>query len=281
MKINLAKSAGFCSGVKRAIDIAFRTAASEKNVYMLGDIVHNEDVVRQIRKAGIKKIKRLLPGKNRALLIRAHGISLNTLRATLKLGYKIFDATCPMVKEIHQIACDMEEKGYHVIVIGDKKHDEVQGIVGQLKGEATVIDNLDSIPFKKIKCLKKACVVVQSTQNLENVLKIVSALKQHISDLKFFNTVCKPTRLKQEEIKRMPLENDVMIIIGSKNSANTKRLYEISHSINKRSFWVTSKKDIRRYWFKGAKNAGVTAGASTPNYTTQEVMDYIKQITPA
>jgi len=279
MKINLAKTAGFCFGVKRAIDIATKAAASIKNVYMLGDIVHNEDVVRQIRKSGIKKIKKLLPGKNRTLLIRAHGTSLNTLRTALKLGYKIFDATCPMVKEIHQIACNMEEKGYGIIVIGDKKHDEVQGIVGQLKGKATVIDNLDSIPFKKIECFKKACVVVQSTQNLEKVLKIVSMFKKYIPDLKFFNTVCKPTRMKQEEIKRMPLENDVMIIIGSKNSANTKRLYEISKSLNKRSFWVSSKKDIQRDWFKGAKKVGVTAGASTPDYTTQEVIEYIGQVT--
>jgi len=281
MKINLAKSAGFCSGVKRAIDIAFRTAASEKNVYMLGDIVHNEDVVKQLRKSGIKKAVRLTPGKNKTFLIRAHGTGKDVLQKALSLDYKVIDATCPMVKEIHNIAQRMEKERSRIIVIGDRLHDEVRGIVGQLKSRAIVIDSPAHIPVKTIKGLKKACVLAQSTQNLEKVSEIVTVLKKYISDLKFFNTVCKPTRLKQEEIKRMPLENDVMIIIGSKNSANTKRLYEISKSLNKRSFWVTSKKDIRRDWFKGAKNVGVSAGASTPDYTTKEVTDYIKQITPA
>jgi len=279
MKINLAKSAGFCFGVKRAIDIALKTAASEKNVYMLGDIVHNEDVVKQLRKAGIKKIARLASGKNKTFLIRAHGIGGKALQKALKRGYRVIDATCPMVKEIHKIAQRMEKESYRIIVIGDRLHDEVSGIIGQLKNKAIVIDNSEHIPVKTIKKLKKACVVVQSTQNLEKVLKIVELLKKHIPELKFFNTVCKPTRMKQEEIKRMPLENDIIIIIGSKNSANTKRLYEISKSLNKRSFWVSSKKDIRRNWFKGVKNVGITAGASTPDYTTQEVITYIKQIT--
>jgi 4-hydroxy-3-methylbut-2-enyl diphosphate reductase len=278
MKVNLAKSAGFCFGVKRALDIALKTAALGKNVYMLGDIVHNEDVVWQIQQAGIKKVKKLASGKNKTLLIRAHGARLKTLQKALRLGYKILDATCPMVKEIHQIVQNMEKKDYSIIVIGDKKHDEVHGIVGQLKGKAIVIDNLKDAPLKTIKNIKKACVVVQSTQNLEKVLEIIGVLKLHIQDLKFFNTICKPTRIKQEEIKGMPPENDIMIIIGSKNSANTRRLYEISKSLNKRSYWVSSKKDIQQNWFKDAKSAGVTAGASTPDSTTQDIVRYLKQM---
>ncbi len=224
MKINLARSAGFCFGVKRALDIAFKTATSNALVYMLGDIVHNEDVVRQIKKTGIKKIGRLTSGKNKTLLLSTHGTCMDTLRRAERLGYKIIDATCPMVKEIHKIAKVMEEKGYRVIVIGDKKHDEVHGIIGQLKGTTIVIDNPEHIPLKKIKEVKKAAVVVQSTQNLENVLKIVESLKLYIPELKFFNTICRPTRIKQQELKVMPKENDVMIIIGTKNSANTRRL---------------------------------------------------------
>ncbi len=278
MKVNLAKSAGFCFGVKRALKIALTTDRTNQKVYMLGDIVHNEDVVKQIQKTGIKKIKRLSSGKNRILLIRAHGASPDTINKTLKLGYKILDATCPMVKEIHKIVKDMEHKGYKIIVIGDKKHDEVQGIVGQLKTQAVVIDSLKAIPVKAIKGIDKACIVSQSTQNLEKVLELVDVLKTYIKELKFFNTICMPTRIKQEEIKRMPKENDVMIIIGSKTSANTKRLYEISKYCNKRTYWVRSKEDIKRGWFKNAKNVGVTAGASTPDLTTQEVVKHIKKI---
>ena len=278
MKINLAKSAGFCFGVKRAIDIALKTAASGRNIYMLGDIVHNEDVVRQIEGSGIKKIKRISSGKDKTLLIRAHGTGLKTFKKAKQSGYAIIDATCPMVKEIHKIAHDMEEKGYAIIVIGDKLHDEVHGICGQLKGKAIVIDEIKRIPVKTLKKIRKACVVSQSTQNLEKVLTIVDALRPRIADLRFFNTICKPTRMRQEETKRLPIENDVVIIIGSKNSANTKRLYEISKRLNKRSYWVGSKKDIRRSWFRGARTVGITAGASTPDSTTKDIIAYLKQI---
>jgi 4-hydroxy-3-methylbut-2-enyl diphosphate reductase len=276
MKINLAKSAGFCFGVKRALSIAIETVGRGREVYMLGDIVHNEDVVRKIELAGIKKVRALGIGKNKTLLIRAHGAPINTIRKAIKRGYRIIDATCPMVKEIHKIAKAMEKKGYKIIVIGDKNHDEVHGIIGQLKGKALVIDNPKHIPLKMIKNIKKACVVVQSTQNLYNVLKIVDFLKLHIGQLEFFNTICQPTRMKQEEIRKMPEQNDAMIIIGSKTSANTRRLYEISKAINKRTFWIRSRKDIQPRWLKGVKRVGITAGASTPDLTTQDIMKYIK-----
>jgi 4-hydroxy-3-methylbut-2-enyl diphosphate reductase len=278
MKVNLAKSAGFCFGVKRALKIALSTVNSKEKVYMLGDIVHNEDVVKQIQKCGVKKIKKLSEGKNRILLIRAHGASPDTINKALRLGFKILDATCPMVKEIHKIVQEMEHKGYKIIVIGDKKHDEVQGIAGQLKTKAIVIDSIKAIRLKTFKKIEKACVVAQSTQNLEKVINLVGILKSHTKELKFFNTICLPTRIKQEEIKRMPKVNDVMIIIGSKTSANTKRLYEISKSYNRRTYWVRSKDEIKKNWFKNAKNVGVTAGASTPDLTTQDAIKYIRQI---
>lgn len=280
IKINLAKSAGFCFGVKRALDIALKTSGQSAKVYMLGDIVHNEEVVRQVNKAGIKTIKKLGPGKGKILLIRAHGASLDTLQKAAYLGYKIVDATCPMVKHIHKIVQEMEAKGYQIIVIGDKKHDEVQGIIGHLKTEAVVVDGLNTIPLRTIKKINKACVVVQSTQNLEKTLKIVVVLKQYIKELKFFNTICLPTRIKQEEIKRMPLQNDVMIIIGSRNSANTRRLYEISKSLNPRTYWINSKEQIKPDWFKDIKTVGVTAGASTPDSTTQEIISLLQKLYP-
>jgi 4-hydroxy-3-methylbut-2-enyl diphosphate reductase len=279
MKINLAKSAGFCFGVKRAIDIAYKTLASHKNVYTLGNIVHNEDVARKLKKAGIKKSEKLGCGKNKIFLIRAHGAGINIINQAGKLGYKIVDATCPMVKEIHKIVRSAERYGYRIIVIGDKKHDEVQGIIGQLKKRAIVIEDIQNIPRGRLKKIRKACVVVQSTQNLEKVAKIIAALKPHIKELKFFNTICRPTRIKQQEIKNMPLKNDAMIIIGSKTSANTKRLYEISKSLNERSYWIQSKKDIKPVWFKGVNSVGITAGASTPDDTTKEVIAYLKKIT--
>jgi len=277
MQIKLAKSAGFCFGVKRALDIALKTSRSKSKVYMLGDIVHNEDVVKRIENAGIKKLKRLKRTKNGILLIRAHGASVSIFKKALSLGYKIIDATCPMVKEIHKIAKEMEKRNYKIIVIGDRNHDEVRGIIGQLKKKAIVIDNLTKIPINKIKGIQKACILVQSTQNLDKTLRTVDILKRYIPDIAFFNTICKPTRTKQEEIKAMPLENDSMIIIGSKNSANTKRLYEISHSLNRKTWWVNSKKDIKPSWFENNRSIGVTAGASTPQDIIEDILNFIRE----
>ncbi len=278
MKINLAKSAGFCFGVRRAVDIAFGIAKSGAAVYMLGDIVHNERVIDEMKKTGIIKINRLARGKNRNLLIRAHGTGRQIIEKAKGLGYNIIDATCPMVKDIHRIAKNMEAQGYQIIIIGDKLHDEVHGIIGQLKNKAVVIDSPGNIPFKTIEKIPRAAIVVQSTQNTENALLISKRLKFLIKELKFFNTVCRPTRMKQEEIKKMPSVNDVMIIIGSKNSANTKRLYEIAAGLNKRSYWVNAKKEIRPGWFKNVETVGITAGASTPDATIKEIVGYIKRI---
>ncbi|MBU2540777.1 MAG: 4-hydroxy-3-methylbut-2-enyl diphosphate reductase [Candidatus Omnitrophica bacterium] len=278
MKITIAKSAGFCFGVKRALQISLKTATSKKNAYMLGDIVHNEDVVSRIRKAGIKKIKKIGRGNAKTLLIRAHGAPLDTIKKAKRCGYRIVDATCPMVKEIHRIAARMERLGYKIIIIGDKKHDEVQGIMGQLKGKAIVIHDLKTIPINIISKIKKAAVVVQSTQNLDKVSKIVDVLNKTVEKTEFFNTICRPTRIKQQEIKKLPLKNEVIIIIGSKTSANTKRLYEIAKNLNTRSYWVQSKRDLKPSWFKDIRNVGVTAGASTPDSTTKEVVERIKEI---
>lgn len=280
MKINTAKSAGFCFGVKRALNIAKKTAQEKNEIYMLGDIVHNEDVVKEIKKLGIKRIEKLRQnGKNRILLVRAHGENEAIIQKARIAGYTIVDATCPMVKEIHRIAKEMEKKGYTILIIGDKFHDEVRGIIGQLKTKALVIEKPYNLPLNKIKKIKKICVLTQSTQNLENVDEIVDKIRGCCEKLKFFNTICKPTSIKQREIKSMPLSNDVMIIIGSKASANTKRLYEISKSLNKRSYWVQSKKGIKASYFKGAKNTGITSGASTPDSTTRMIIGHIRKIT--
>jgi 4-hydroxy-3-methylbut-2-enyl diphosphate reductase len=278
VKINVAKSAGFCSGVRRALQKAYQTAESEAETYMLGDIVHNEQVVKNLKNAGIKKIDKLIPVKNKTLLIRAHGAGKEVFDKAKKAGYKIIDATCPMVKEIHQIAQNQEKEGRHVFIIGDRQHDEVKGIAGQLKTKALIIDSLQNIPYKELKTIKKAAVVVQSTQNVEEVKKIVDKLTALIDDLKFFNTICAPTKTKQKEAKQLASDNDVMLVIGSKTSANTKRLYQICRSINKNTYWLEDKKDLNKEWFKKATKVGITSGASTPDLTTKGVVEKIKRL---
>jgi 4-hydroxy-3-methylbut-2-enyl diphosphate reductase len=276
MKIHLAQSAGLCFGVTRAITTALHAARSGKPVYMLGDIVHNEDVVRSIENAGITKISRLRRVENKILLIRAHGTSRSVIAQARRYGFRIIDATCPMVKEIHRIAQTQEKKGYSIIIIGDKKHEEVQGIAGNLMHPAIIIEDARHIPAAKLAKLRRACIVAQSTQNLDKIEQIVDIVGRHVADCVFYNTVCKPTRAKQDEIKKMPAKNDVMIIIGSKKSANTKRLYEISKAQNTRSYWINSNEELKAAWFRGVKNVGITAGASTPDETIKRVIGHIQ-----
>lgn len=278
MEITVAKSAGFCFGVKRAIKIAFDAANTNKHVEMLGDIVHNEDVVKHIEAAGIQKVANLTSGKNKILLIRAHGSSHSTIKRAIGHGYTLVDATCSMVKEIHKIAEKMEQKGYSIIIIGDKKHEEVKGIKGHIKSKALVIDSPEHIPLDELKKIKRAAIVVQSTQTQENAEMILEVLKSLVKDVQFFNTICRPTQTKQKEIKILPLKNDIVIIIGSKTSANTKRLYEISKSLNSRSYWIQSKEDLNSRWFEGVGKVGITAGASTPEDTIKKVVSYIKYL---
>ncbi len=277
--ITLAKSAGFCFGVRRALDIAKRIAKSKHQIEMLHDIVHNEEVIKEIKQSGIKKVNRLRKGSNKALLIQAHGMPKNIVKKAKKLGYKIIDATCPMVYEIHKIASLMEKEGRTIIIIGDKNHIEVKGIAGNLRNRPLIIEDKKDICTKRIRSIKKAGVVVQSTQNVKKTKEIIDLLKKNIKDLKVSNTICGITQKKQKEIRTMPLENNVMIIIGSRASGNTKRLYEISKSLNRRSYWVETEKSLRKVWFKGAKRIGVTAGASTPDHTIKRVLNRIAELT--
>jgi 4-hydroxy-3-methylbut-2-enyl diphosphate reductase len=305
--IYLARTAGFCFGVRRAIRIAHELARKDakmrssatahkimahkksgttspglrggaRGVHMLGDLVHNQTVISELEKAGIKKISRLCDGRNKILLIRAHGAGKRLMAMARKRGYHIADATCPMVRAIHKIVRKMDQKGYQIIVLGDRRHDEVQGIVGQISRKTLIIDSIKNIPWALIKKIRKAAIVVQSTQNIDHILPIVETLEANIKEIKFFNTICRPTRMKQAEMKNLPARNDVVIIIGSRESANTRRLFEISRDINPRSYRIESAGQIKPRWFRKARSIGITAGASTPESVTRSVIGRIRKI---
>jgi len=279
MKVHLAKSAGFCLGVKRALRIAADTAAGGGHVFMLGELVHNEHVLRDIERQGITRIRRLSKGEGpRTLLICAHGAPDSVMKHARRLGYSIVDATCPMVRHIHRVAVDMEEHGRTVVVIGDRDHDEVKGIVGQLKHKAIVVDDPSRMPVEKLRRIRKAAVVVQSTQDAAKVGRIVATLRTLVKDLQFHNTICKPTGQKQKEIMSLANGNDVVIVIGSVTSANTTRLFEISKAINPKTYQIGSAKDLKPCWFAGARTVGVSAGASTPDSLTNEVAEKLSRM---
>jgi (E)-4-hydroxy-3-methyl-but-2-enyl pyrophosphate reductase len=278
MVIAVAESAGFCFGVKRAIKIALETVAKGGTVEMLGDIVHNEQVVSQVEAAGIRKVDSLASGRGKTLLIRSHGAPESIYQEARHLGYRIVDATCPMVKEIHTIVRERYAQGFSIIIIGDKQHDEVQGILGQIGYDALVIEHADAVQKEDIQMLDRAAVVVQSTQALANVQAILAVLERHIPEVVFSNTICRATRERQAEMERLPLENDVVLVIGSKTSANTKRLYELARAANVRSYLIQTRADIIPEWFEGVQRVAVTAGASTPDETINAVIAALRAL---
>jgi len=221
-------------------------------------------------------LKELTHDFDGTLLLRAHGTVPEIYERARKLGLNIVDATCPLVLEIHEIARNLAGDGYRVIVVGDYGHDEVVGIAAQV-ADAIVIAKPDDVEEKVPHRIKKAGVVVQSTQNIDNAREIVSRLIGRVNELKFVDTICGPTKKYQAEIRTMPLENDVMIVVGSFTSANTCRLAEISRSMNEKTYQVESEDDVRKEWFAGAKKVGVTAGASTPDWIIHEVVDRIAE----
>jgi 4-hydroxy-3-methylbut-2-enyl diphosphate reductase len=231
-----------------------------------------------LERSGIKKIDCLGRGNGKTLLVRAHGTSRKLFQDALSRRYTILDATCPMVKDIHRIALRMEKQGYTIVIIGDKNHDEVKGIKGQLVKPPIVIENPHTIPWKRLKKSRKVAVVSQSTQTEDNAAQITASLRRKIKNVLFFNTICAPTKIKQRKMKTMPGQNEVMLVAGSKTSANTRRLYELSKSLNPRTFWVQSSRDIRKRWFKGVRRVGITAGASTPDAAIQAIVRRIKEL---
>lgn len=274
MEITIAKSSGFCFGVRRALDISSKIAKIRKNVFVLGDIVHNTFVVKALEEQGVKKINHISPcAKNRrTLIIRAHGAPKIIFKKAKRYGYKIIDATCPKVKNIYKIARRLE-KNNKIIIIGDKGHNEVKGIAGQLNKKPLIIESLSDISRQKLSRLKKTAVITQSTQSMNNINKIMTRLKQIIPHIKLYNTTCQTTAVKQREIQSLPKKNCLILIIGSKTSANTKRLFSLSKRINKKTYWIESAKNLKKSLFKNVKKVGIMAGASTPDYITREVVE--------
>jgi len=276
MKILLAKNAGYCFGVRDAVDMAYDTAKEHGDVYMLGHIVHNENVVNDLDKAGAKVVDSLdkVP-EGRPVLLRAHGTHVDTWKESKQKNMNIVDATCPLVRDIHDEIKQLEADGRKIIIIGDHGHDEVVGIASQVKNPMIVATPEEAIKLRKT---KRAGVVSQSTQTIENVQEIVNILMNKVVDLRFINTICFPTKRNQEQIKELSEKCDVMFVIGSFTSANSKRLTDLSKERNKRSYQVTCALDINEKWLEDCNVVGISAGASTPDNIIEEVLERIKEI---
>ena len=276
MKILVAKDAGYCFGVRDAVNLAKKSGDDFQEVYMLGDIVHNERVVEDLSKTGSKVVASIdnIP-EDKPVLFRAHGTKPEIWKEAQKKKLNIIDATCPLVTEIHEEIKMLESENRKTIIIGDHGHDEVVGIAAQVK-KPIIISNVEEA--KALGRMRKAGVVSQSTQMIENVQEIMSILMSKVFDLRFVNTICYPTRKNHEQIKELSKIVDVMIIIGSFTSANSKRLTQLAKQRNENSYQVVDELDLKSEWFEGADKVGVSAGASTPDNIIQSVTKHIKNL---
>ena len=278
MKIILAKDAGYCFGVRDAVNSAYDTSKEYGEVYMLGDIVHNESVVNDLEKNGVKVVSNLnqIPD-DKPVLFRAHGTAKEVWKDAVNKKMNIIDATCPLVHEIHKEVKQLDKEGRKIIIIGDHGHDEVIGIASQVQ-DAIIISTVEEA--EKLKKTKKAGIVSQSTQTIENVQDIINILMTKVFDLRFVNTICFPTKRNQEQIKELSEIVDLMIIIGSFTSANSKRLTQLSLERNKNTYQVTNATEIDVSWFKKNINSvGISAGASTPDWIIDSVVKKVKDVT--
>jgi len=269
MKIVIAKDAGYCFGVRDAVNLAYESTRENGKVYMLGTIVHNERVIQDLTDAGTKVVKKLsdVPEES-PILFRAHGTANTIWDEAKKRSMNIIDATCPLVREIHDEVRKLADENRQIIIIGDHGHDEVAGIASQVEDAIVIATPKEAEGLKK---MKTAGVVSQSTQTIENVQAIINILMNKVFDLRFVNTICFPTKRNQAQIKELSEKCDVMIIIGSFTSANSKRLAKLSKGVNSKTYQVNSANELKEQWFDGCETVGISAGASTPDYLIEEV----------
>lgn len=274
MEIRVAKTAGFCFGVERAVDKVYEQAG-KKNIYTYGPIIHNETVVEDLEKRGVQvinTIEELDQVREGTVVIRSHGVAKDVYDLMEKKGLQYVDATCPYVKKIHKIVKNASEEGQQVVIIGNGKHPEVEGIKGWCKNEPIVIETMEEM--EKISNFngKKLCIVAQTTFNYKKFQDLVAFLSKKSYDISVFNTICNATEERQAEAKEISREVDAMIIIGGKNSSNTQKLYEISKRECANTYYIQTLDDLDFTMFNESINSvGITAGASTPNNIIKEV----------
>ncbi len=279
MEILLAKSAGFCFGVQRAVDTAYKHA-DEKNVYTYGQIIHNEEVVGDLAKHGVKIIEddELDQIKDSKVIIRSHGAEKRVYDILEKNGNEIIDATCPFVKKIHNIVMDECGKGHTVIIVGDGKHPEVKGIMGWCMSEPVVIGTEEEAEKFVQSCLngeykpsENISIVSQTTFNYRKFHNVVDIIRNKLYNVTAYKTICNATSVRQREAQEIASKVDAMIVIGGRNSSNTQKLYEISKKECENTYYIQTLVDLDLTTFESVSRVGITAGASTPNKLIKEV----------
>lgn len=280
MEVIVAKSAGFCFGVKKAVDTVYDLIEKGvSNIYTYGPIIHNENVVSDLESKGVKIIENLDDAKKvpkGTVVIRSHGVSREEYETIKACGHDVIDATCPFVKKIHNAVSAASEEGRHIVIIGDEKHPEVCGIKGWANGPVSIIKTEDEANSFSVDEDEKIFIVAQTTFNYKKFEYLVEKISKKRYDISCLNTICNATHVRQEEAMQIAKNVDAMIVIGGKHSSNTQKLFEICKSQCENTYYIQELVDLDLNDLKSIGSVGITAGASTPNNIIEEVQTHVR-----
>lgn len=279
MKVELAKSAGFCFGVEKAVNTVYEEAKKGNDiVYTLGPIIHNEEVVKDMKKRGVEavKIEDLASLPEGTVIIRSHGVSREIFNFVKRSGHRVVDATCPFVKKIHAIVSVQSGKGKTVVIIGNPEHPEVMGIRGWGDENTYAVENIEQFINLELKKDKEIIIVAQTTFNHKKFQEIIDKISLLGYDVRCFNTICNATQERQAEAKNIASNVDAMIVIGDKKSSNTGKLVEICQEECKNTVFIQTLEDLDYDALLSVDSVGITAGASTPKHIIEEVQNIVR-----
>jgi len=280
LEVIVAKTAGFCFGVNKAVNMVYELIGeTDEHIYTIGPIIHNEQVVNSLKEKGVELIYELDSAEKPGyIFIRAHGVVPEVYKEIEEKNLKVIDATCPFVKRIHELVAGKHKEGYKIIIVGDKNHPEVIGINGWCNNTAHVIDDTENLKELNINEDDKICVVAQTTIKYETWEKIIECLDKNFKNVEKFKTICNATSKRQAEAAEIAEKVDLMFVIGSRNSSNTKKLYEICKAKCENTYMVQTSGELPPVNIKNIKKVGVTAGASTPDWIIKEVIQKMEEL---
>ena len=272
-KVTLAKEVGFCFGVKRAINLTRQALAERNNVFILGDVVHNKHVTDELEARGLRKVDEIDAEKSGTMVIRAHGLPKENIREANNRGLEIVDATCPIVLRAQEAAQSLENRGYQVVIIGDQNHAEIKGVLGALKNPALVVDSIEELRELKAthKLLRKVGVIFQTTHALELCKEIMNELVFMCKEVNIINTICRPVQNRQDDALDLAEKVDLMLVIGSRTSANTMELAALCQHHNPRTLHIENSDELSVEDFDWAEHIGIASGLSTPEDVVEAV----------
>ncbi len=279
MEVMLAKSAGFCFGVKRAVEQVYEQVGKKGKIYTYGPIIHNEEVVKDLEKKGVKVIgskEELAQLSEGTVIIRSHGVAKEIYAVIEEKGLTCVDATCPFVKRIHDIVEKESREGKRILIIGNENHPEVEGIKGWAVNGAEVIEDAEEAQNFQAEEKEKLCIVSQTTFNYNKFKELVEIFQKKGYSISVVNTICNATEERQTEAKEIAALVDVMIVIGGAHSSNSRKLYEICSKECERTYFIQTLGDLHLEVPKAVRLIGITAGASTPNNIIEEVQNYVR-----